>query len=104
MRAIIEYFEHISPLMRALLIAGGLVVFWMLEGLFPLFTFKYRKWQHAGLNLFFTLTTIIINFIFAFAITLTSEWAVRENFGLLHIIHLPTWLYILVGLMIMDLI
>ena len=104
MRAIIEYFQHISPLARTLIIAGGLVFFWMLEGIIPLFTFSYRKWRHAGLNLFFTLTTIIINFIFAFGITLTSDWAVRENFGLLHIVSLPLWLYVLLGLMLLDLI
>jgi sterol desaturase/sphingolipid hydroxylase (fatty acid hydroxylase superfamily) len=104
MRAIVEFFEQISPLTRAFIIAGGLVFFWMLEYIIPLFKFKYRKFQHAGLNLFFTLTTVIINFIFAFAITLTSDWAVRENFGLLHLVPLPDWLYVLLGLMILDLI
>lgn len=104
MHAIVEFFKHISPLTRTLLIAGGLVLFWMLESIIPLFSFKYRKFQHAGLNLFFTLTTIVINFIFAFVITLTSDWAVHENFGLLNLIKLPTWLYILLGLMMLDLI
>jgi len=104
MHAIVEFFEHISPLTRAFIIAGGLVFFWMLEGIIPLFTFRYQKVRHAGLNLFFTLTTVVINFIFAFAITLTSDWAVRENFGLLHLIQLPQWLYLLLGLMMLDLI
>jgi sterol desaturase/sphingolipid hydroxylase (fatty acid hydroxylase superfamily) len=104
MHAIIEFFKHISPLTRALIIAGGLVFFWMLESIIPLFRFGYRKWQHAGLNLFFTMTTIVINFIFAFGITLTSDWAVQEHFGLLHLVPLPPWLYVLLGLMILDLI
>jgi sterol desaturase/sphingolipid hydroxylase (fatty acid hydroxylase superfamily) len=104
MRAIVDFFEHISPLTRALLIAGGLVFFWMMESLIPLFKFRYRKVQHAGLNLFFTFTTVVINFIFAFGITLTSNWAVEHNFGLLHLVRLPLWLYILLGLMILDLI
>jgi len=104
MHAIVEYFQHISPLVRALIIAGGLVFFWMLESIIPLFRFKYRKFQHAGLNLFFTLTTIIINFIFAFGITLTSNWASREHFGLLHLFPMPQWLFVLLGLMMLDLI
>src|SRR3984893_11683929 len=104
MHAIVDFFEHISPLARALLIAGGLVFFWMMESIIPLFNFRYRKLQHAGLNLFFTLTTVIINFIFAFAIILASNWAVEHNFGLLHLVRLPLWLYILLGLMILDLI
>ena len=104
MHAIEEFFKTISPLTRSLIIAGGLVFFWMMESIIPLFRFKYYKVRHAGLNLFFTLTTIVINFIFAFGITRTSDWAVRENFGLLHLVQLPRWLYILVGLMLLDLI
>jgi len=104
MHAIVEYFQHISPLARALIIAGGLVFFWMLESIIALFKFKYRKFQHAGLNLFFTLTTVIINFIFAFGITLASNWASHEHFGLLHLFPMPMWLFILLGLMMLDLI
>jgi sterol desaturase/sphingolipid hydroxylase (fatty acid hydroxylase superfamily) len=104
MERIVEFFQHISPLTRALLLAGGLVFFWMIEGIIPLFTFKYRRYKHAGLNLFFTVTTIVINFIFAFAITLTADWANRQHFGLLHLVNLPLWLFILLGLMILDLI
>jgi len=104
MHAIVEYFQHISPLARALIIAGGLVFFWMLESIIPLFKFKYRKFQHAGLNLFFTLTTVIINFIFAFGIALVSNWASHEHFGLLHLFPMPMWLFILLGLMMLDLI
>ena len=104
MHAIEEFFKTISPLTRALIIAGGLVFFWMLEGIIPLFRFKYKKFRHAGLNLFFTLTTVVINFIFAFGIILTADWANDVHFGLLHIVHLPPWLFVLLGLMILDLI
>src|SRR5690242_15897319 len=104
MRALIEYFQHLSPLTRSLFLAGGLVFFWMLESIIPLFSFSYKRWRHAGLNLFFTLTTVVINFIFAFAITIISDWAVHTNFGLLHIVHLPVWLYVLLGLLFLDLI
>jgi sterol desaturase/sphingolipid hydroxylase (fatty acid hydroxylase superfamily) len=104
MERIVEFFQHISPLTRALLLAGGLVFFWMIESIIPLFTFQYRRFKHAGLNLFFTATTIVINFVFAFAITLTADWANRQHFGLLHLVNLPLWLFILLGLMILDLI
>ena len=104
MRAIEEFFNTISPLTRAFIIAGGLVFFWMLESIIPLFKFKYKRVRHAGLNLFFTLTTIIINFIFAFGITLTADWANHARFGLLHIVPMPPWLFVLLGLMLLDLI
>jgi sterol desaturase/sphingolipid hydroxylase (fatty acid hydroxylase superfamily) len=104
MNAIVNYFEHISPLVRALILAGGLVFFWMLEGIAPLFNLQYKKVRHAGLNLFFTFTTVVVNFAFAILIVAGSTWAVQHKFGLLQIVELPTWLFILLGLMLLDLI
>ena len=104
MNQLVDFFEHISPLTRSLILAGGLVLFWILEGIVPLFRMQYRKYRHAGLNLFFTATTIVINFAFAYLIVEGSSWAVEKNFGLLHLVKLPVWLFILLGLMFMDLI
>ncbi|HYF32446.1 MAG TPA: sterol desaturase family protein [Chitinophagaceae bacterium] len=104
MNAIVEFFDTISPLTRSLVLAGGLVLFWILEGIVPLFNLRYRKWRHAGLNLFFTFTTVVVNFAFAFLIVKASAWAVDQQFGLLYLVKLPLWLFILLGLMIMDLI
>ena len=104
MNQIVAFFEQISPLTRSLLLAGGLVLFWVLEGIIPLFRMQYRKVRHAGLNLFFTLTTVVVNFAFAYLIVLASAWAVEKQFGLLYLVQLPLWLFILAGLLIMDLI
>jgi hypothetical protein len=65
---------------------------------------SYRKWNHAGVNLFFTLTTVVINFAFAFAIVATCQWASAHHFGLLYIVPLPTWAFVLAGLLLLDLI
>ena len=104
MNGIVEFFESISPLTRSLILAGGLVLFWILEGIIPLFRMRYRKFRHAGINIFFTLTTVVVNFAFAYLIVLASAWAVEKQFGLLYLVKLPLWLFILLGLMIMDLI
>jgi sterol desaturase/sphingolipid hydroxylase (fatty acid hydroxylase superfamily) len=104
MNGIVEFFESISPLTRSLILAGGLVLFWILEGIIPLFRLRYRKFRHAGINLFFTLTTVVVNFAFAYLIVLASAWAVEKQFGLLYLVKLPLWLFIVLGLMIMDLI
>lgn len=104
MNPIVDFFEHISPLTRALVLAGGLVLFWILEGIIPLFNLRYKKIRHAGLNLFFTFTTVVVNFAFAILIVMGSTWAVNNKFGLLHIVELPVWLFTLLGLMILDLI
>ncbi|HYE54402.1 MAG TPA: sterol desaturase family protein, partial [Chitinophagaceae bacterium] len=104
MQSIVDFFEFISPLTRSLILAGGLLFFWMLEGVVPLFQLKYRRLNHAGLNLFFTFTTVVVNFAFAFLIVIASKWAVDNRFGLLYLVNLPMWLFILLGLMFLDLI
>ena len=66
MQMIIDYFETIPSSHRSLILVSGLTLFWVLEGSIPLFKFNYKKWRHALPNLFFTLTTVIINFLLAF--------------------------------------
>ena len=102
--SVIHYFEHISSLHRALILAGGISFFWLIEGFVPLFNFKYQKWKHASVNIFFTITTIIINFAFALLIVKTSDWAVAHQFGLMQLFSMPLWAFMLVGLLLLDLI
>ena len=102
--SIVQYFEHIPSLHRALILAGGISFFWIIEGVVPQFNFTYHKWKHASLNLFFTLTTIIINFAFALLIVRASDWTVSNHFGLMQLVEMPVWLFMVVGLLLMDLI
>jgi sterol desaturase/sphingolipid hydroxylase (fatty acid hydroxylase superfamily) len=102
MEKIIFFFQHIQSWQRSLLLISGIVFFWIIEGIVPLFRFKYKKINHAGLNLFFTLTTVIINFAFALLIVRGSDYTSRHKIGALYLFNLPTWLFILTGLLIMD--
>jgi len=102
MEALLNYFETIPSLHRSLILVGGITFFWLLEGALPLFKFSYKKWKHALPNLFFTLTTIIINFALAFLLLKTSDWTVANNFGVIHWVSLPLWAYILIGVLLMD--
>ncbi len=102
MEKFVDFFKHIQPWQRSAGVVAGIVFFWIIEGIIPLFRFKYRKFYHAGLNLFFTLTTIVINLAFAYLILLGSDYTNRHQVGLLHIVHLPLWLYVIAGLMILD--
>lgn len=101
---IVHYFGHISSLHRALILAGGITFFWILEGVIPLFGFRYHKWKHASINFFFTFTTILINFAFALLIVKASDWVVLHHFGLMQLFAMPLWLFLLVGLLLMELI
>jgi sterol desaturase/sphingolipid hydroxylase (fatty acid hydroxylase superfamily) len=105
METIIAYFETIPSLHRSLILVGGLSFFWLLEGKISLFEFKYKKWKHAIPNLFFTLTTIIINFLLAFLLLNTSDWVNTNNFGIIHWI--PTvslWVEVFLGVLFLDLV
>lgn len=103
--SIVTYFETIPTLHRSLILVGGITFFWLIEGAVPLFRFKYNKWRHAGINVFFTLTTIVINFAMAFILLLTADWAVANNFGLLQWLpEMPLWMYMILGLLLLDLI
>ncbi|HMH24394.1 MAG TPA: sterol desaturase family protein [Puia sp.] len=104
MEKLIFFFDHIQSWQRSAILAGGLMLFWVLEGAIPLFGFRYRKLRHAGLNLFFTLTTIVINFAFAFLIIRASHYGAQHRTGLLYLISMPLWLFAFTGIAVLDLI
>ena len=103
MEQLINYFETIPSLHRSLILVGGLTLFWLLEGKLPLFKFGYNKWKHAFPNLFFTATTIVINFALAFLLLNTADWVGVHNFGVLNWLpEMPLWLYVTLGVLLMD--
>ena len=105
MNEIIHYFETIPSLHRALILAGGITIFWLIETVKPLFILKYKKWKHAGINIFFTITSIIVNFLMAFILLWTSNWTVENHFGILQLATgINPWIFMIIGLLLLDLI
>lgn len=105
MENIINYFDTIPPLHRTIILVGGIAFFWILESITPLFAFNYKKVKHAGINIFFTLTTILVNFPLAFILVKSSDWVVKNDFGIINWLpEMPIWAYTILGLMILDLI
>ena len=105
MNEITAYFSTIPSSHRSLILVGGITLFWLIENAFPLFKFNYKKWEHAGINIFMTLTTILVNFSLAFILLNASDWTIQNNFGVLRWLpEMPLWLYTLVGLLLLDLI
>ncbi len=103
METIYNYFETIPSPHRAAIVVGGITFFWLLEGAIPLFKFNYKKWKHAFPNLFFTLTTIIINFALAFLLLQTADWVQANNFGIINWLpEMPLWLYVSLGVLFLD--
>ena len=103
MEQLIHYFESIPSLHRSGILVGGLTLFWVLEGALPLFKFNYNKWKHAFPNLFFTFTTVVINFILAFLLLHTADSVVANEFGILNWLpEMPLWLFVVLGVFLMD--
>ncbi len=105
MESIVEYFQHIPSAHRSAILLGGLTFFFLLEGAIPLFRWQYNKWSHAGINLFFTATTVLVNFLMAVILLRSSDWVVANHFGLLQWMpDMPLLWYTIVGLLLLDLI
>ena len=105
MSPLVDYFATIPSSHRAAILAGGIAVFWLWEAVSPLQRFTYRKWSHALVNLFFTATTIVVNFVLAFLLLGASQWAVERQVGVLFLVpSWPTWGQALLGLLLLDLV
>ncbi len=105
METIITYFSTIPSWHRGLILAGGIAFFWLLESAVPLFKLDYRKNHHAVINVFFTITTIVVNFSMAFLLLWAAEFVSKNNIGILQWLpDMNIWLYAMTGLLLMDLI
>jgi sterol desaturase/sphingolipid hydroxylase (fatty acid hydroxylase superfamily) len=104
MESIKTYFESIPSWHRSLILAAGLFFFYILEYAIPYVRMSYKKMRHAGVNIFFTVTSAIVNFALAFLMVQAADYVTLHKFGLLYLIPLPTWAFILCGLLIMDLV
>ncbi len=103
MESIINYFQTIPSLHRSIILVGGITLFWLLEGILPLFRFKYKKWAHAIPNFVFTLTTVLINFSLAFLLLKTADWVSANDFGVINWLpEMPLWAYVLIGVLLLD--
>lgn len=99
----VQYWEHIPSAHRIIILLGGMMLFWLAEGYYPLFRFSYRRYKHAGINLIFLATTILLNLIFGLVTISVCQYVTNHKIGLLHLFELPLWLVIIIGLFVGDL-
>ena len=103
MESIADYFANIPSSHRSAILLGGLTFFLLLEGGLPYYRSHYKKAAHTGINLFFTLTTVLVNFLMAFILLCTADWVVAEKIGILQWLpKMPLLLFFLLGLLLMD--
>jgi sterol desaturase/sphingolipid hydroxylase (fatty acid hydroxylase superfamily) len=104
MSELLNYFQNIPSSHRTAFLLGGLVMFLFWEFVLPALRFSYNKWRHAGVNIFFTLTTALVNLSLASFLVVTAYHTSEIQFGLLHLVDLPIWLNAIIGLLLLDLI
>jgi sterol desaturase/sphingolipid hydroxylase (fatty acid hydroxylase superfamily) len=104
MEQITDYFSNMPSLHRMLILVGGLTIFSLIETAMPLFSLNYSRGKHALVNIFFTATTVVVNFSLAFAMIKASDFVSTHELGLLHLIEMPLWFKFSIGLLLMDLI
>ena len=104
MNEIISFFSDIPVVFRTLILLGGVVFFWILEGVIPFYSLVYRKTKHAILNLLFTITTAIIGFGFAFILLKSTEIVNTYEIGFIHLFNLPLYLEVIICLLLLDLV
>jgi sterol desaturase/sphingolipid hydroxylase (fatty acid hydroxylase superfamily) len=103
MHELIHYFTTIPPAHRALILAAGIAIFWLIEEVVPFKKYNYHKWKHAGINIFFTVTTIVVNFCLALILLKSANWSQVHHFGILNLLpSLPPWLFAIIGLLLLD--
>lgn len=102
MDSLISYFNEIPTTHRSMILFGGLTIFLLLENFFPVYNYKSNKTRHVAINILFTFTTVLVNFLMAFILIKTSFWVEANEFGLLHWIQLPIVVQIFVGLLFLD--
>jgi len=100
----LDFFSSIPPAWRSLILACGIVLFWILEGSIPLSRAAYRRYRHAGINLVFTVTTLVVNLGFAFLIVRAAFRVDANEWGLLHMGQFPLWARVVGGLLLLDLV
>ena len=105
MHEILDYFDTIESSTRSIFLVSGLALFLSLETIIPLFKMDYNKFRHAGINLTFTLITLIVNLIGALLIAAAVNFNLENNTGMLYLIgDLSPGIYVILGLIFLDLI
>ena len=104
MNEIISFFSDVPVVFRTLILLGGIVFFWILEGIIPFYSLNYKKTNHAILNLLFTITTAIIGFGFAFILLKSTEIVNTHEIGFIHLFNMPLYVEVVICLLLLDLV
>ena len=103
---LVRHFETLEqrPLERMVLIVGGMLLLWIVEGAIPLLSpaYKKNKWRHAGVNLSFTAIHLVIHTGFAVLIVLLSDYCRASGLGIVHWVNASVLWTIVISFIVLD--
>lgn len=103
---IIEHFQTLEqrPVERMILLVGGMLLLWIIEGAIPLIALQYKKnkWRHASVNFTFTVIHLIIHTGFGVLIVLLSDACKSARFGLVNWLNASVLLTIIISFLVLD--
>ena len=103
---IIEHFQTLEqrPVERMILLVGGMLLLWIIEGAIPLLALQYKKnkWRHASVNLTFTLIHLIIHTGFGVLIVLLSDACKSAGIGLVNWFNASVLVTIIILFLVLD--
>ena len=105
-KEVIRYFNTLEqhPVDRMLLLVGGMLLLWVLEGAIPFVSLRYRsnKWRHASVNFTFTIIHLLIHTGFAFFIVLLSDACREQGWGLVYWLDASVFGSIVLTFLVLD--
>lgn len=103
---IIDHFQTLEhrPVERMILLVGGMLLLWLIEGAIPLISLQYKKnkWRHATVNFTFTVIHLIIHTGFGVLIVLLSDACRKFDFGLSNWLNATVSGSIIISFLILD--
>ena len=103
---ILDHFQTLEerPVERMILLVGGMLLLWIIEGAIPLVSLHYRrnKWRHASINFTFTIIHLVIHTGFGILIVLLSDACRRADFGLVNWMNASVVGTIVISFLVLD--
>lgn len=88
---------------KPLLATGVLVALWMAESIIPMYAGRAHRVRHGVRNLAMgVVNTLVIALPLASVLWWVTQWASDHSFGLVHWLALPSWLGLVVVLVLFD--
>lgn len=104
-RTLVEGIPVLEPYYRLKLVVpvAFLTAFWIWETWQPLFEWRERRWRHGARNLAVALLNVIVlAAVFGTASVAVAAWTSQSAIGLLHLLPIPFWFALVLGLLILD--